>query len=375
MIKNLTKKQTNGWKTKRKSTTTEKLSAKSLRELQAAERASLRRQHDNGLISRQEYIEKLGEFRSRYLREGTKAYEDVTSEMMKTRRENELEMLDFHLKSGILTEEEYYRKLEEFRDKHFAAGSEEWLEYTRKICDFHVEQIQSAYGEIADYAGKELGDVLEKQETLYKNLDKYRDLIHTVKIKNYYEDGGTLYVKELADISRENAFLKKYDDAVSKATSRIQSANISEVAAAKLYDELISLAPEESFELANLLVRATDDAFNKYIQQYEENVTLLDTVSKNPFRKQWETAANNVEAYAQETFGKLEMGVPETFSQMGEVAAENFDRSFAESIFALFDAASDDMSIHKTHRIRIRCRKRCGKRLGRSLKRARICCP
>lgn len=288
----------------------------------------LDKQHDKGLMSEAQYIAELTAFRDRYYAEGTEEYAEMTENIAKLSRENELDMLDFHYEMGLLTEQDYYQKLLEYRDKHFAVGSAEWMEYTKKICSYNKSQIQKAYDEIAEYAGEKLSDLLSKQEALYGKLDGYGSLMKTVTVKNYYEDGSDLQFNELNDISKDNDFLRQYNENITAAAQRLKASGIDEAAAAKLYDELLGMSPEEASDFAALLTKATDEEFEKYLADYKENMDLLDEVSKNPFREEWKEATEKIVLELKEAGFE----VPEAFSDIGEDSAMEFSRSFLEEL-------------------------------------------
>lgn len=288
----------------------------------------LDKQHDKGLMSEAQYIAELTAFRDRYYAEGTEEYAEMTEDIAKLSRENELDMLDFHYEMGLLTEQDYYQKLLEYRDKHFAVGSAEWMEYTKKICSYNKSQIQKAYDEIAEYAGEKLSDLLSKQEALYGKLDGYGSLMKTVTVKNYYEDGSDLQFNELNDISKDNDFLRQYNENITAAAQRLKASGLDEAAAAKLYDELLGMSPEEASDFAALLTKATDEEFEKYLADYKENMDLLDEVSKNPFREEWKEATEKIVSELE----KAGFEVPEAFSDIGEDAAMEFSRSFLEEL-------------------------------------------
>nr|DAV39982.1 MAG TPA: tail tape measure protein [Caudoviricetes sp.] len=288
----------------------------------------LDKQHDKGLMSEAQYIAELTAFRDRYYAEGTEEYAEMTEDIAKLSRENELDMLDFHYDMGLLTEQDYYQKLLEYRDKHFAVGSAEWMEYTKKICSYNKSQIQKAYDEIAEYAGEKLSDLLSKQEALYGKLDGYGSLMKTVTVKNYYEDGSDLQFNELNDISKDNDFLRQYNENITAAAQRLKASGLDEAAAAKLYDELLGMSPEEASDFAALLTKATDEEFEKYLADYKENMDLLDEVSKNPFREEWKEATEDIVLELKEAGFE----VPEAFSDIGEDSAMEFSRSFLEEL-------------------------------------------
>ena len=311
------------------------------------ERDELDRQHDAGLLSEARYIEELTAYRSRYFAEGTEEFAELTEEINKLSRKNELDMLEFRYDMGLLTEQAYYHKLLEYRDKHFVKGSADWLEYTKKIRSYNVSQIKAAYDTIAEYAGEKLGDIISKQEALYSKLDDYGSLMKTITVKNYYEDGSDLQFNELNDISKDNDFLRQYNENITAAAERLKNSGLSEETAARLYDRLLDMSPEEASDFAALLTKATNEEFEKYITDYQEKMDLLDEVSKNPFREAWAEASDDVGKKIKQSFDDIGMEVPEQFQSIGRDAADNFSSGFTETLSQLFDVASEDTSINK----------------------------
>lgn len=320
----------------------------------------LEKLRDLDVLDQERYYTALVNLRDTYFKEGSREWTLFENQISSQRRQelkndndfyvemrdNRLAMLEFYYQMGIYTEEQYYQKLTEFRDNYFVTGSEEWMAYTKKIRDYNVATIQSAYETLAEYAKDTLGDILKDQETLYKKLDGAGSLMRTIKIKNYYENGNTLTFQELSDISKENDFLRAYGEAISQAAERITNSGIEKGAAEKLYDELLAMDPKDAAEFAYLLTNASDEAFQKYVTDYQENMRLLESVSKNPYKAQWETAAQDVENQISATFSALGLSVPVTFRDIGKASAEQFDASFLEHLTKLFETASKEQNIH-----------------------------
>ena len=235
--------------------------------------------------------------------------------------------------TGIITQQEYYERLGTLRDKYFAVGSKEWCKYTKEINDYNISQITAAYDAIYDYAADKISSISKKQAALYENLDGYGDLTRTVKVHNYYENGDTLEFSELADLSDTNAFLEEYQKRITAVKDRILASGMDETAAAKLYSELLSMKPEEASEFAYLLSTATDEAFSKYIGDYAENTRLLEEISKNPFEEEWKQAASDVVSALTEAG----FTVPETFSDIGKASAECFGEDFLRELALQMD--------------------------------------
>lgn len=278
--------------------------------------------------------------RDRYMKEGEQAWARYAKIISRGEKDEAFATLKFCRDTGILTQQEYYERLGTLRDKFFAVGSKEWCKYTTEINDFNVSQITAAYDAIYDYAADKLSSISKKQADLYRNLDGYGDLTRTVKVHNYYENGGTLEFSELADLSRTNEFLREYSRRITAAKDRILASGVDEEVAAKLYGELLSMKPEEASEFAYLLGTATDEAFSKYMGDYAENMRLLDEISKNPFREEWSRAAQDViDALTQAGFT-----VPETFSDIGKLSAESFGEDFLKELTTQMEAVKSQLT-------------------------------
>lgn len=298
-----------------------------------------------------EYLSELESLRDKYLSKGTdewfsyteKIY-DFKKEMAEDAQNRELELLNYNKNMGIISQEEYYQKLEEFRDKYFDVGSSEWLSYTEKIREFNVSKIKNAYDEIADYAGETFGEITQKQKSLYKSLDETGGILHTVTIRNFFEDGSAVTIDEIADISRQNDFLKEFSERITLAAERIKNSGMEQNAAAKLFDEMISLSPQDASSFADLLVRADDEKFKKFISGYEENANLLESSSINPFRDEWNKAIDDFNDFSEEVLEKAGVVLPEGYSLIGSSAAEEFCNAFKAKTDVFMKAFSENLS-------------------------------
>ncbi len=299
-------------------------------------------------LSHEAYYEKLTKLRDKYLSEDEQAWFSSTKEIFKFREkaalEEEKQLKRAHT-MGVISEEEYYGKLAECRDKHLQKGTDLWWRYTEEIRDFNVEKIKDAYKEIGTYADETLLDIIKKQEKLYDSLKRTTRLFDTVTVENFYENGGATTFTALRNLDKDNLFLKEYADRISALTKRLKEFGVEKEVASNLYDTLLSSDPREASAFADALNRATDGEFREYFKDYKEQLSLLDTVSKNPFREEWQSAAEGLEKTAEEAFNRIGLSAPETFSGIGKAAGDNFSRSFVESLSALLDKESDEGAI------------------------------
>ena len=75
-------------------------------------------------------------------------------------RERELQQIKNSLDAGVISQQEYYVKLREFRDKYFDVGSKEWEEYTLdilKYCKNMSEELARIQKAFVDYGAVQCG--------------------------------------------------------------------------------------------------------------------------------------------------------------------------------------------------------------------------
>lgn len=315
-----------------------------------AELDAIDKRHDLGLLSEQAYIDELTAFRDKYYAEGTEDFIKMTDEINDLSRQNERDMLQYKYDLGIITEREYYDKLTEYRDKHFAVGSKDWLEYTKEIYQYHVDGIKAAYDKLAEYAKEQLADIEAKQETLTQKLADDASFYRTVTIKNAYEDGSDMVFKELKDWAPDIEKLKRYNDALDAAKERILSGGFDEKYAKKFIDKLMEESVEDGTELAELLASASDEEFKNHLDGFAEYQKLSESTAAHQYKTETEDAKKAIDAIEKECevtisavkelfFGSFtealeEAGlvVPDGFFDVGEKSAEEFENGFSGSI-------------------------------------------
>ncbi|MBR4874660.1 MAG: hypothetical protein IKU87_02430 [Clostridia bacterium] len=308
-----------------------------------------------GLVSHQEYIKNLTAYRDSHFSEGSKKYLSYTEKINKARLDYEIEYLDFCRKAGVLSEEEYYQELKNIRDNFMAVGSSEWQKYNDKINGYAIDSIKSAYDEMSSFAENKLGELEKRQESFYNKLKKNVDLMHDVIIEGYYPDGALLRIPVLSDLTEDNEFLRKFEKNLNAAYERIKNSSLSEGAAATLFDSLLNMDAKDAADFAYLLANENEFDFNRYIKAYEENLVLLERVSKNPFEKIWEDTVEEIETHADELSKELveklsDAGfvIPEEFLHFGENAAESFKEGFLSQLGACMEEIKSKISYQTT---------------------------
>ncbi len=275
----------------------------------------------------------------------------------------ELKALKNSLEIGTISQQEYYLKLREFRDKYFAVGSEEWEDYTidiLKYCKDTSEAIAKEQKKAILGVFEELSDEIDKSwEELSKTQDKMTD-----KLKNYgnlfYEEsftspgsGHTYSWLALGDMERDIAVLKNYNNALIGVKELLYNVfptsgeGLSQDVIGKnkehikeFFEILSEMDLEEGGSFAAFLTRMPYDKAEKYLTSWSKKQNIAEEISKNLYSDQArEIYDQNIDNMAksmvdklEETFGEL----PDNFFDKGVSAALGFGEGFMNSIEEVF---------------------------------------
>ena len=262
-------------------------------------------------------------------------------ELEKKRRSRELKNLKNSLDLNLITEQDYYERLKQYRDKYFAQGTDDWYSYTEEIAKYNKK--------LSDNAVEEQKKAVEKITELRRELaDKLRDnsgsLLKTTKItiKGTGKDGSdenyTNY--SLNDLSAENDKLERYRRAILelKALGGVS---------AGIFAQLADMSVEEGTNLAETILRADEKARDEFLRSYRENDSLADEIAAelNPVLNQSkfeeigaDAAQSFDDGYRQHLEEEREVflktlenhygTLPDYYYTLGTDAANEFDRGF-----------------------------------------------
>lgn len=287
---------------------------------------------DFGAISETEYYNELVKLRDQYLTEGTKEWQACTEEIYTYQRKTEESFLEWKFDQGIITEREYYQKLEEYRDKYFVKGSEDWQDYTDKIFKYYKDQATSAIDAIG-----------EMQEDLIDTFNDHGKLTRTVTVEGWNEDGSALIWNELNTSTKELDEVTEYVDKLNAAEQRMLDNGFDEDFVNKYMAKIREMSVEEGLEYVRLLANANDDTFKRHINiEYEKEETYKKLATSALDDEITDNAAEFKDAYisALEAAG---FEVPEGFFDIGKNSAESFEQGFSEQLASLFNPIKETM--------------------------------
>ena len=245
-----------------------------------------------------------------------------------------LDKLDAKKDLHLISDEEYYTKLEEYRDTYFKRGEQEWLTYYKKVYDYQrglfedaKKEVSDALDDLIEVSADKFGKVLENRDKFSEKLKDYGSLYEEDAVIDtlYYHEGSALKIKEikgtkLADLSGQTETLKKYAENLKKVKERGDIP-------ADFFEILRDLSVEEGLTFTNALLSASDEDFNNYIEGWKNKQAAADAIADELYQDD----LSNVTKAVDEEFLKL----PEELKVIGQQAGEAFATEMEDTIAEL----------------------------------------
>ncbi len=188
--------------------------------------------------------------------------------------EGMLEKLKYQRDFDIISEDEYYRKLEILRDKYFSKGTQNWVKYTEQIYEYQKETLETEkenitklYDDIADYAAERLDEVIKKQQKMAEKLSEVGTLF---KVNTVEMGGKTDIYYSLGDLSSDIEAIREYGIALDEISARAKQLGVSDEAEKGLLSTIKGLEIVDALGFMSALLVAGDNEFT----QYAENLQL-----------------------------------------------------------------------------------------------------
>lgn len=267
-------------------------------------------------------------------------------EFEKKRRERELKNLKNSLDLGLITEQEYYEKLKDYRDKYFEQGTDSWYSYTEEIAKYNKKMSDNAVEEQKKMVEK----IIELRDELADKLRTDNDSLlettqTTIHGSIFGEDGSGSYTSySLADLEKENSRLEHYRDVILKLK------DLGNVPAG-IFTKLRDMSVEDGTRLAETILNADEEARSKFLNDYRSRDDLSDDIATQlspildaeKFEEEGIVAAQSfTDGYSKKLeedkaafikilenrFGTL----PDFYYNLGTDSADEFDKGFFEKV-------------------------------------------
>jgi len=274
----------------------------------------------------------IGEEVGRYLGEGIAGGLSDSSKIATKAFNGFYERLKYQRDFDLISEEEYYERLEQLRDRYFAKGTDNWVKYTKqiyayqeKIINEEKKQIEGLYDDISDYATKKLEGILKKQQNLAENLNSFGSLYN---VNTVYMDGYTDQYYSLHDLSWDIEALKRYQKNMTSLKERSDRLGIPKEASEYLFSNIKEMDTGDALQFMNALLYENDDKFSEYTKSAYEKYILAKSISSKQYEDEFASGISNAYDNMKEMLEKAGYEIPDGFYVSGSVSAQKFGEAF-----------------------------------------------
>lgn len=264
-------------------------------------------------------------------------------------RDEELKCLEASYELGIISTEDYFTRLENYRDRYFSKGSKEWINFTVEILEHNkklADEQEKALLSAAETTAKDIKSVFS---TLEKEREALSEKMESLPIKRNNEIIGEekLEFVSLADIGKQNELLEEYLHYMSEAQSKISAfwrtdtddiALNEKNAALKsdYFSQMRNMQVEDALDFARALLGNTEEKLYEHLGAFEERKMLAERISKSLFSEEAadaaDSAARNLGTNFSEALADELSELSGKFFTSGESACESFGDGFMATL-------------------------------------------
>ncbi len=250
--------------------------------------------------------------------------------------------INYQHEYGLITSEEYYKKLENARDRYFSRDTQEWHKYTEEIMSYR----KSALEDYKNYVEKNVEDLLE---TVGASREDYKDKLldyaggtkgfdkHKTTVEGYWPNGDALVMVDytLTDYEKEIEKLIEFNDSITKLKER--ASDIDADVFSMYFDEIRNMSVDDAKILTDLLLEANDEDFYEHFELYDARNKLAENIATSYYADEYSKAAQEIRDELGDVFGEL----PPEFFERGKEVGE----SFVDGFISEFDALLEKLNI------------------------------
>ncbi len=281
-------------------------------------------------------LKKIGKEVGRYLGEGIAGGLSDSSKNATKAFNGFYERLKYQRDFDLISEAEYYERLEQLRDRYFAKGTDNWVKYTRqiyayqeKIIKAEQKEIEGLYDHISDYATEKLEGILKKQQKLAENLNSFGSLYN---VNTVYLNGVKDQYYSLHDMTYDIEALKRYNEDMTSLKDRADRLSIPEAVSKYLFSNIKEMDTEDALQFMSALKYENDDRFSEYANQVYEKYTLSQSISSSQYEEEFTNEVSS--AYGKMKDALLSAGyeIPDGFYVSGSISAQKFGEAFVKEL-------------------------------------------
>jgi len=302
----------------------------------------IKKEFEGGKISKRIGKDDIGE----PFVEGIKVAINNSSYKVKDSVKKVFEELELQKKMGVVSEEEYYNKLEQLRDQYFAKGTKEWWNYTAKIVQYETKvyedeqrKIEKIFSQLDKNVEKSVSSYEKNIEALEKKTESFssklfdNDLLTTVSMNfgkgdsSQFIDGvwkrksADIVMTQLKDLKGEIKILEEYGSLLNEFVNK-------ENMPYGMSELLKGYSAKDGVDYMRAVLSLSDDEYNSYISDFNRKNKLSDDISKIVYNSEAQSIKEEFLKELSENF----KSVDEEFLKCGIDAATAFGDSFSQKI-------------------------------------------
>ena len=282
---------------------------------------------------------------------------------IKTLRDEELKSLKTSYELGLISTEEYFSQLSDWRDRYFEYGSTGWqnytaeiLKYNKKLSDEQEKALSDAAKTVSDSIKKQYDELMKEQEKLREKLSDYGGISRKNTIVGEDTD---IEFTTLADMDGEIERLEEYGRLIGNVKEKVDGfwrTDTGDAAADELnaalrsgyFEQLRGMSVEDAIDFANTMLGASDEKLAEYLSGYAKKQELAEQLSRNLFSDEVQDAADAAARNLGGEFaGALEEeldGLSGKFFSSGEEACRSFGDGFLANLETVLGELSAQIS-------------------------------
>ncbi len=274
----------------------------------------------------------------------------------KKRREREVDNLKNCLELELISEQEYYEKLKQYRDENLRQGSDEWYKYTEEIIGYNKRLMEEA----AEQQIKAVKKIQSLQQELKEHLiGKDEDWYSSYKVTflgiNPNGSDAVFHKKTLEDFEEEIRLLERYRDAILKLKAL---GNIPD----GVFTAFGKMDVLEAVETAEMLLSVDEKTRSRFVDGYNTRNALAETIagqlngivnkeeleaagisSAESFNKGFFQADGDEKTQFVKKLEESFESVPESYYSLGEESGSAFGKGFHGQVSGVVEQAKGFM--------------------------------
>ena len=269
------------------------------------------------------------------------------------------EAINYQLQYGLISEEEYYKKLEKARDSYFSRDTQEWHKYTAEIFEHRQSTLEEYRQFVSDgldellkitEKGREEFSKIEAQEGAYKEkLIGYAGSptgfdTHVTYVDNYWPTGDPLKMVDytLVDYDAEIQKLSSFNDSINALKER--AADIDPEIFKMYFDDIRNMSVDDAKILTDLLLKASDEDFEKQFELYAQRNELAENMATSYYYDDYDQMYQDIRTELQHAF----VDMPLEFLKYSEIIGQGIADGFVNEVNDFYDDIRVEMPYVET---------------------------